>query len=837
MTFKDCIVNGQEEGVIDEGRARIAADLFDELVDDYKARDGLSSVEAERLAGKDTFDALKMEAAERRRRDLLQLKTWERINKEIDETVEGAAGAMLQGPGFSTPTGRAAKALFDNDDLSRSANIVGRQSAIKGLTHAQIDQLLHEHRRGVLGQQRNKAQLKNIVRERFGDDTGDVAAREMSSAVGEAFESLRLRFNAAGGRIGKLENFGLPTAHRSDAIRSATMKEWKKFIRPRLAPERMTDNLTGGKMSDEALELALTDMYVKTSTDGLSALKPGQVARSRSLSNRRADHRFLVFKSPAAWMEYQNRFGDPDTFGVMMAHIDSMARDIAILEILGPRPTTTLAALQTRVRQDGAKLGGKNVDKADSDAKFLDTLYQHVTGAHNSPANKGFAATFVGTRQVLQSAQLGSAALSAVTDVNFGRLAAKMNGLSQTRHISEFVKMVAADADRKKLAIRLGLIAEHYSTIASAQARYVGDVSGPEITRRLADIVMRVSGLSPWTQAGRWAFGMTFLGELADQAGKKFDQLDPLLQEVLQRNRIGPERWDIVRATKPLEHEGAKFLRPEDINLREDLPPGVAEELTTSLLEMIARETERAVPTSSLTGKALLGGSAAPGTFAGEVSRSMLMYKSFGISVLHNQIISRLEMKQGKAAYFADFLITTTLMGALAYQLKQISAGRDPQEMFSSDPKKLAAFWGAAFMQGGGLGIFGDFFFSDKNRFGGSLGETLAGPVVSAADDFFGLTVGNAQQLGQGNTANFGSDFVKALKRYTPGSSLWYLRLALERQLWNRMSEWADPKARRKQRQYRRRVERERGQKFWWAPGERAPKRGPDVSAALGDLG
>ena len=831
MTFKDCIINGQEEGVIDEGRARIATDLFDDLVDDYKTRDNLSSVEAERLAGKDTFDALKMEAAERRRRDLLQLKTWERINKEIDETVEGAAGIALQGPGFSTPTGRAAKAFFDYDDLSRSSPIVGRQEAIRGQAYSRMDNFLYEQRRGIVGQQRNKAQLKNIVRERFGEDAGDVAAREMSDAAGEVFEFLRLRFNAAGGRIGKLENFGLPTVHKSDAIRSATMEEWKAFIRPRLAPEKMTDNLTGGRMTDEALELALTDIYYKTSTDGLSALKPGQVTRNRSLANRRADHRFLVFKDADAWMEYQTRFGEPDYLSTIYGHIDSMARDIAILEILGPRPTTTLAALQTRIRQDGAKLGGKNVDKADSDAKFLDTLYSHVTGAHNSPVNKGMAATFVGLRQVLQSAQLGSAALGAVTDINFGRMAARMSGLSQTRQISEVIKMVTADADRKKLAIRLGLIAEHYSTIASAQARYVGDISGPEISQRLADIVMRVSGLSPWTQAGTWAFGMNFLGELADQAGKRFDQLDPKLQEVLQRNRIGADRWEIVRSTKPLEHEGAKFLRPEDINLREDLPPGVAEELTTSLLEMIARETERAVPTSSLTGKAMFGGAAAPGTVAGEVSRSMLMYKSFGISVLHNQMVSRLELQQGKAAYFADFLITTTLMGALAYQLKQVVAGRDPQQMDTPE------FWSAAFLQGGGLGIFGDFFFSDQNRFGGSLGETLAGPVVSAMSDFLGLTVGNLQQLAQGETANFGGEFVKALKRYTPGSSLWYLRLALERQLWDRMGEWADPKARQKQRQYRRRVQRERGQKFWWAPGERAPKRAPDVAAALGDLG
>ena len=43
-----------------------------------------------------------------------------------------------------------------------------------------------------------------------------------------------------------------------------------------------------------------------------------------------------------------------------------------------------------------------------------------------------------------------------------------------------------------------------------------------------------------------------------------------------------------------------------------------------------------------------------------------------------------------------------------------------------------AKFWGAAIMQGGGLGIFGDFLGQDMSRSGSSLAATFAGAQFGA---------------------------------------------------------------------------------------------------------
>ena len=85
---------------------------------------------------------------------------------------------------------------------------------------------------------------------------------------------------------------------------------------------------------------------------------------------------------------------------------------------------------------------------------------------------------------------------------------------------------------------------------------------------------------------------MSILGTLADESGKVFNKLDPNLQKQLSKYGIGAEEWDIIRATKlydagidepSMVGKGATFLRPDDIMVRTDIDPSLAEDLTTRL--------------------------------------------------------------------------------------------------------------------------------------------------------------------------------------------------------------------------------------------------------------
>ena len=821
MSFKECIVNGQAEGALTPEQAQNAKQLFDELEKEYVFGSRMGVAAAQAKAARETFDILQYQATQAKRRKIQQIQTWKRLSINLDEYRD------LRG---NINYGKAALAVIDRDELSRYSSVVQRQAAVERMATSKLDNVLATFRKNLIGATRNKAKLRDMVREVFGENTGDASAKEFAEAWQEAAEYLRKRFNAAGGAIANRKDWGLPQAHNTLAVRSVTFKEWRDFIIDKLDTTKMIDETTGMRITPEKLEIALNNVYETIRTDGFSKLIPGSQAQGRSVAARRTDHRFLVFKNADSWIEYQDRFGNADPFDTMIGHIQSMSRDIGMMEILGPNPKATIKFLQDKIRIQAA--GDEALENAaNRHASNLEELYLAATGANNRPIDGTFGRTFAGLRQVLQSAQLGAASISAITDLNFNRMARQFNGLPVTSMIGQYMKLLSplSAEEQGKLAIRLGLIAEGWNSIAAAQMRYTGDISGPEITRRIADFTMRASLLSPITQAGRWAFGMEFLGTLADNVGKTFDQLSPELRNTMERYNLRADHWDYMRKTPLYEYEGASFLRPDDIEARTDIRPDLAKDLATRLLEMVETETNFAVPSTSLRGRTALTGETRPGTIAGELTRSFAMYKNFGVTLINTHIMRGMNQKGAKARgrYFADLVISTTVMGALALQLKEMSKGRDPRPMTDQQ------FWLAAFLQGGGLGIFGDFMFSNINRFDRGLAETIVGPVVGFADDMRQLTLGNLVEAASGEDTNVASEMIYFAGRYTPGSSLWYARLGLERLVMDQLRLQTDPKARSKMRRLESRYRREYGQQYWWKPGEVQPRRAPDLSNVI----
>jgi hypothetical protein len=825
MSFRDCINDAEGKKELTADQAKDARELFDGLEAQYQGRMNRAAAQAQ--AGADAFDTIRKQAMQRKRQKAMQLRTWQGIKRDI-ASYRGIDGKPNEVEG--------AYALFEEDQLSTYSSITQREGSVKGEAFGEMNRVLGEFRRNIVGEVRQKATLNNMVREVFGENTGDASAREFAKAWQAASELLRKRFNRAGGAIAKRTDWGMPQNHDQIAITKAGYTAWRDFIGDRLDRDKMIDEQTGLRFSDEKLELVLTDVYKTISTDGLNKLIPGAQGYGKSLGNRRQDHRFLSFETATGWLEYQKKFGDANSFDTMISHITNMSRDISLMEILGPNPAATLQFLkQTLVKNAKTEKAVKQAKAADTK---IDNLYMFVTGKNNSPVNGFWASTFAGTRQLLTAAQLGSASLGAITDLNFQRMARSFAGLPQTSTLNGYLKQLAPLGQREKgeLAIRLGLIAEGWTSLAAAQMRYVGDVSGPEVTRRISDFVMRASLLSPMTSAGRWAFGMEFLGFMAQSRNLKFNELEPNFKRTFERYGLGESSWNQIRSTDLYNFEGATFLRPADIRARTDLTTSQAEFLTTRVLEMVNSETNFAVPSTNMRGKMMLQGDTRPGTVSGELARSFGMYKGFGVTLVNTHLIRGMSQEgvRGKGTYFADLLLSATVMGALALQLKEMSKGRDPRPMFG-DSDETMSFWGAAFLQGGGLGIYGDFLFADRNRYGGGLKETVAGPVVGVVDDALNLTVGNAIQLARGEDTKIGSELARFAQDYTPGSSIWYARLGLERVWWDRLQIMTDPKAKQKMRKRERKYKKDYGQKYWWAPGDAQPTRSPNLDNALGN--
>lgn len=819
----------------------ISQDDADQLKRRYEAfresRETGGTASAADQARLDLAEILRAEAKEKRRRAKLALRSINQTDADLKSYRKNGradiGAAMLDklenfGAGFSS--------------------VEGRRKAVLGMAHAQMETLLHHFRRGAFGGDRtrwNKADLTNVLKEAFGVDTGDAAAKGLAKAWTETAEQLRRRYNAAGGSIGKLENWGMPQHHDPRALRKATLPVWKEFIAPLLDVGRMKHPLTGKPVTAKELDAVLDDVWLSIATEGWDDRAPKRQASGRgALAGQRAEHRFLVFKSADDWLSYQKAFGGGgDVFAAMMGHVNAMAKDIAAMEILGPNPTGTIEWMKQAVRKEAqlaaagkpARLGGRDgakaLDYANRIEHELDGVWGSIRGALETPVSSAAANALAATRNLITASVLGSAAISSISDVGTSIIARRFAGLPAGHAISDIVRSFGQMNRRE--AVRAGLILDNAMHVFHAQARYVGTLGGPQWAQYLADRVLTWSALTPWTQAARHAFGLAFQSEAAARVKLDFDQLPDALRNTFLRHGLAAGDWEKMRQV-PL-HEG-QMLRPAEIAERVD--PRLAERY----VEMILSETEFAVPSGSHRARVALLDENRPGTLVGEVLRSFAQFKSFGTVFMllhggrvHNMIASG--QHAAGAAYAGSLLLSTTIFGAAAYQMKQIAAGRDPLDV--TEP----AFWGAAMLQGGGLGIYGDFLFSNVNRYGNGFASTLAGPTIDRFNDFWNLTAGNAIQLGSGEKTHFGRELVKFARGNVPGGNIWYLRLAFEREVLDQIQYLADPEANKAFKRQQQFFQRNYGQSYFWAPGTDStvrriftgkghpgPQRAPDIA-------
>lgn len=903
---------------------------------------------------------IEAEAAERQRRAMLTegvrskllgvLKDYRNLNGEADQ-----AEAFLA---LHENLGRMGSFVADAETL--------RQTIQRG-AHAKLTDLLLEFKKGaLLGDLRRRtnrkvvARMDNVVRELFGEATGDTMAANMAKAWTEVAEDMRVRFNDAGGAIGKLEKWGLPQGHDQQALLDYGKAPWVEYMMKDgvLDRDRTVHPLTKRRMSDDELRESLGVIWDRVTTDGWSDREVSGAAVGRgALWSQHADHRFLHFKSADAWMTYAKSFGNPEPFAAMMGHINRMSRDIAHMETFGPNPAvirqylkqhlqsqaaqikstdvmireqvqqmSDLASKLTKVNPEReritgeiaqvlgqldelrrSKWGKKHIDAtrnerdvmadtslAATEAQFQ-TLYQKMTdlteqlkgvpetlqdaeiaaamdklsgemkdpivfAPHKrpqdylntilhrtdamwemsrgsiSPVSARFANIAQSTRNLISSVTLPSAWLSSLNDPAYGQDMRLRIGMGVVKSgVPRLMALTLKDMITKgsrEDAVRMGLGLDSAIDVMHRTAKENRTIDGRAWTGYLADRTLSLWGLSPWTQAGKHLAGLELMGFMADMSKNDWARLPAGTQKALTAHGFDAASWDAIRNTPLHEPQrGAFYLTPTDIE------KVAGREMAERYLGMILRETRRAVVESTLQSRAIAN-AGRPGTFSGEMWRSMMQLKGYGMAVwmIHPQRIAREIMAGDRSAigHAATLTITGMMLGAVVMALKDMKDGRDPRKWFDEKTYLDPSFWGAALLQSGGFGIYGDFLFSNTGRTGQGLQNTVAGPLVGRLDNLAGLTMGNAGQAIRGEKTNRGREAVKFLRQNTPviGNAP-LVGLAYQRMLMDQLQRLADPEAHldfRRQIQHRR---KDFNQDFWWAPGESRPRRAPDLTRPM----
>jgi len=584
---------------------------------------------------------------------------------------------------------------------------------------------------------------------------------------------------------------------------------WKNYIRDKLdyskmgiAPERVEGFL------DSSYEAIISGVRKGGERTEISrAFKgPGNLAKKESASG------VFTFKKPNDWYDYDQQFGKASLREAFMQDIQSSARATALMEVLGTNPEAMVARVQKRLettyRGDAKKL--KRI-KRESAAVTFDAALAEVTGDVNIGSHTPLARYMHFYRSIQTMAKLGGAWVSALSDVAFiasNRIYQGQSLLGAWGGGFSAVFKGMNKGEMRDFADRLGVGIEGQLGDFMSRFNAADDVAGQ--TSKMMATFFKLNLLQPWTESNKRGVTLMIANDLGREAVNGFSKLPNDLKRILSIYGIDQKGWDLARKGAKKGPDGRMYLVPgeiPDLKTRENM------------FALMVSEADNSVPSPGARERAIIRRGYRPGTFAGEGIRFLTQFKSFGVTALTKNVgrhmygygakSMREQLQRGVGANMGiiNSIVGTTLLGYYVMQLKEVAKGRD---MRPASKETLLA----AMLQGGGLGIYGDFLFGEANRFGGGTLETIAGPGIGTAAEVVDL-LQRTRGVVTGGEEDLRGDTLRLLKGNIPFANLFYTKEAMNYLIWYQLQETINPGYLRRM---ERRAKKENNQTYWLPP-------------------
>ena len=703
----------------------------------------------------------------------------------------------------------------------------------------------------------------DFVREAFGQNSGNERAKKAWQAWSKTAEAMRLRANANGAEIGKLDYGYIPQSHdgwkmlKADRIlkqKGTNAKDaWIDFISPLLDRSQYFDEY-GQPMSDARYREMLGRVYDTIITNGSTEDDIFTIAKNRpeTLANRqRFPHRKLHFKSPEAWIEYESKFSKGSLSSSLIQHVQRMASNIAIMEDWGPEPQATFDMLKftaeqvannaiARMQEANTATGlrrsvqsvrdafTRNFQYKDSQGVFvnLDQIWSVLNGeAYRVETNARALANFMqGWRNLEVAGKLGKAFITSFSDIPTYFITTGFNNLGYMDGLKFLGR--AYGKEWKEFASRTGVMAE---SMISDFNRWAGDNLGENWTGKVANATLRASFLTGFTDATRRAFSLNMMASMGKLTKTDWNSLNAFDRARLENADITMADWQIYQAAGIDNFKGVDFLNPKSIRDLQGFDELAKQQAESKLIGFIVRESEMASLNPDLIVRASTTRGRQKGTAEGELARALFLFKSFPIAMMKQhfervQFLARHGDKGDRFMYLAAIVVCTTMFGALSLQVQNLLNGKDFQDVWSRE------FVLNAFTKGGGLGFLGDFIanqVSENARYGAYSTVQFLGPQASTALEALDtLTKATGNVLYDKETKPLAST-VRLIRSHMPFINMWYTSTAIDRYVMNDLQEYLSPGylARMERRTYR-----SWGQGYWWGLRDTTPRRAPQIA-------
>ena len=670
--------------------------------------------------------------------------------------------------------------------------------------------------------------------------SGPAEAKKAADILHKYQESIRKNYNDAGADIRKEVGYIVKQSHDSDKIRTAGFDEWKKVILQKLDMNRtFADGRDPDKALQEIYNNIISGVHLKAS-DEITGFKGGTM----NLGKKASAERILHFKDADSWFDYNTEFGVGSLMDAALRQMETASQNIGLMRKFGPNPRDTYNRVTARLIQEtkDPDVKGRLSDDMRR-GKMLANYMDELDGTTRIPSNSVAAQVSSTVRAVQNMSKLGGAVISSAQDLV--TVAAEVNyqnggGIfaNMAQAMGELVKGKRR-GEAREITDALPVMFE--SLAGGISQRFDPADNLPGSVSRLQQLFFKANGLTWWTENVKAATVRTFAYNAATHAGKAFDSLPKEFSRVMSLYGIDAGKWDIIRSLPQKMADGRNYLTPEGID---DVPDSAIEAYLTATDRKVSpyaiREMREEIKSQFRTyfsdrgsyavleadaqTRALMNQGTAPGTFTGEMLRFFGQFKSFPIAfaqkIIGREIYGRgsdtlsdaMRNSNGEMVALGQMFVWSTIFGYGILQAKEMLKGREPR--VPEDAAGYAKLVQASMLQGGGLGIYGDFLFGEmKNRYGQTPVANLLGPTAGTVNDIFDLY----------GRAKAGDDFagqgVRIILNNTPFYNLFYTKPVIDYLVVYRMQEAMNPGYLRRMED---RIQKENNSSFFFPPSEYA---------------
>lgn len=684
-------------------------------------------------------------------------------------------------------------------------------------------------------------------------------AQEMGRLLSDIAVKYRDVANNLGADIGHYEGW-TPRSHDVEKI-AGRKAEWKSFMQKNLNIKRTfgTDSLSASEI-DHALEV----LYAEATTGIRGELDLSTMVKNlpSNLAKKISQARELHFVDAMSELKYAKDFGSTSNIvEAMNGHYGSRARQISLLEKLGPNPESTLRGIARHFREQHKM---KDTPQARDLIKALDedgiisrkspigSALMYAMG--NSSENTNMMKYGANIRAWNSLTMLGSSTLSQTTDfvhvANEKRMLEGGNTLSAW--IDTFKEYATKNKDAQEVAGYLGVMVD--GMLADSMNRF--DVANDFKTNvdGLNNKLFKIIGVDWHTKKLKKGAVTMYAKEMADNIDRPWVKIHPQMRErLIQYGGMDQQKWDFFRRLDPIEFGESKIFSPDSIDkldlseFEEFIPkdyqgkPGFVDSfvpealkiwednkrfelqkaktsLSNSLRSYFYESVKNNVLEPDARTKRLMYRGYKAGTPAGEALRLISQFKTFTYLYMDRSLGGQRYKTDKNDSFGAyQFMASTLVLGGLAAALKDLAKGQEPK-----DPR-LAQTWIQAAAQSGGAGIMGDFLQGAMGRTGATFVETFAGPTLSRVGSIAtvgGKALNQVYKSASGEDADYKgllSDSIDQGKRLIPFNNVFYTRAMADFLVWNNIKEALEPGSIRRN---EKRLKKEFNQKYIMSPRE-----------------